>query len=67
VLLSRIQKKAAVTLRCRHKCFGDITRISDENFQSLPKTDPAEFVEELRLSSENQPGRAKRNAEKAAG
>jgi hypothetical protein len=67
VLLSRIQKKATVALRCRHKFFRDITRISDENFQSLPKTDPAEFVEELRLSGENQPGRAEQNAEKAAG
>jgi hypothetical protein len=67
VLLSRIQKKASVTLHCRQKFFRDITRISDENFQSLPKTDPAEFVEELRMSGENQPGRAERNAEKAAG
>jgi hypothetical protein len=62
-----MQEKAAVTLRFRQNCFRKITRIPDENFQSLPKTDPVEFVEELRVSGENQPGRVERNAEKAAG
>jgi hypothetical protein len=51
VLLSRIQKNAAVTLRCRYKCCRNITRISDENLKSLPKTDPVESVEDLRVSS----------------
>ncbi len=63
----RVQKKAAATIRFRHKCFRKTTRITDEHFQTLPKTDPVEFVENLRLSGENQSGRAERTAEKVAG
>jgi hypothetical protein len=67
VLLLRVQNKAAATIGFRHKSFRKITRITDEHFQTLPKTDPVEFVENLRVSGENQPGRAERNAEKVAG
>jgi hypothetical protein len=67
LLLSPIQKTADVGLHLRQECFRKITRIPDEHFQSLPKTDPVEFVEDLRVSGKNQPGRAERNAEKAAG
>jgi hypothetical protein len=67
VLLLRVQNKAAATIRFQHKSFRKITRITDDHFQTLPKTDPVEFVENLRVSGENQPGRAERNAEKVAG
>jgi hypothetical protein len=67
LLLPHIQKTADDGLHLRQKCFRKITRIPDEHFQSLPKTDPIKFVEDLRVSGENQPGRAERNAEKAAG
>jgi hypothetical protein len=63
----RAQNKAAATIRFRQKSFRKITRIPDEHFQTLPKTDPVEFVENLRVSGENQPGRAERTAEKIAG
>jgi hypothetical protein len=63
----RAQNKAAATIRFRQNSFRKITRIPDEHFQTLPKTDPVEFVENLRVSGENQPGRAERTAEKIAG
>jgi hypothetical protein len=47
--------------------FPEDNRLIDECFQTLPKTDPVEFVENLRVSGENQSGRAERNAEKVAG
>jgi len=67
MLLLRVQKKAADTIGFRHECFRKTTRITNEHFQTLPKTDPVEFVENLRVSGENQPGRAERTAEKVAG